>query len=203
MSRLILLLTLLLGLTQAVLAAPPKGEFHKEPAWWEKREAREDIYYPHNAHLEVMKEEGDSCMLCHGFGKTEITDPKKLEPLNTIANEPLKAVCHNCHVVEKRAPWRCDLCHTDKTKIWPDDHNFNYIDNHSEDGRRNEQACRECHLDLAYCTNCHFRRDVAGANSHHPLGYRTLHGIEARMSALSCGRCHNPQYCDECHRVAR
>jgi hypothetical protein len=203
MTRLVFLLTLLVALGQAALAEPAMGEKHEGRTWWEKREGRPDIYYPHNVHLEVMKEEGDSCMLCHSFEKTDIADPKRLAPLNAIANEPLKAVCHNCHVVEQRAPWRCDLCHDDRTKIWPDDHNFNYIQNHSEDGRRDEQACRECHLDLAFCTNCHFRRDVAGANSRHPLGYRTLHGIEARMSALSCGRCHNAQYCTECHEANR
>ncbi|MDD5036183.1 MAG: hypothetical protein PHE55_15645 [Methylococcaceae bacterium] len=194
---------LLLLLTQSVLADPPGLVTPKGTAWWDKREHRSDIQFPHKAHLSILKEEGDSCLLCHTFAKNEVTDPKQLKPLETIANEPLKAVCHNCHVDEKRAPWRCNLCHDDKTRIWPDDHNFNYIQNHAEDGRRNEQACRQCHLDLAFCTDCHFRRDVAGANSYHPLGYRTLHGIEARMTALSCGRCHNAQYCANCHEANR
>jgi hypothetical protein len=178
-------------------AAPPKAK-----TWWEKREDRKDINYPHNAHLQVMEEEGDSCMLCHGFGPSHGADVKTLKPLTTISNEPLKAVCHNCHVDEKRGPWRCTLCHDDKTKIWPADHNFGYIEHHGEQGRRDEVACRECHLDLAFCTDCHFRRDTKGTG-YHPLAYRSLHGIEARLDTLSCGRCHNTPYCDDCHRSSR
>ena len=199
---LFMLLTLLASVTLAAGAqvAP------KEKKWWEKREERKDIYYPHNAHLKVMEQEGDSCMLCHTFAGTDLTDEKQLKLLTTLANEPLKAICHSCHVAEQggdlRAPWRCDLCHHDKTKIWPKDHNFGYIQHHSEDARRDEQACRECHLDMAYCTNCHFRRDTSGTG-YHPLGYRTLHGIEARTMPSNCARCHNQTYCDECHSSAR
>lgn len=174
----------------------------KVKTWWEKRDERPDIRFPHNAHEEILKEEGDSCLLCHGFGATGITDEKKLKPLTTIANEPLKEVCHSCHINEKRGPWRCNLCHTDKTKIWPEDHNFGYIEHHGEDGRRDEQACRECHLDINFCTNCHLRRDTLGTG-YHPLGYRTLHGIESRIDTLSCGRCHNTPFCDDCHRSSR
>jgi hypothetical protein len=196
---------LLLGVVSLPPAVFGEGaqEADKEAkTWWEKREQRPDIYFPHNAHLEVMKEEGDSCMLCHTFGSNTVTDEKKLKPLTTIANEPLKAVCHDCHVTERRGPWRCNLCHNDKTKIWPNDHNFGYVDHHGETARRDETACRECHLDLAFCTNCHFRRDTMGTG-HHPLGYRTLHGIEARIDTLSCGRCHNSVYCEDCHRRTR
>lgn len=168
--------------------------------WWEKREERRDIRYPHNAHMAVMEKEGDSCMLCHSFRGTEVSDDKTLTALTTIANEPLKAICHDCHVVENRAPWRCELCHDDKTRIWPADHNFGYIEHHGETARRDEAACRECHLDLTFCTDCHFRRDTRGTG-YHPLAYRSLHGIEARMMPSNCARCHNTPYCDECHRA--
>lgn len=177
-------------------------EAGREPTWFEKRDKRRDIYYPHQAHFKVMAEEGDSCLLCHGFGPNTLTDKKQLKSLTTIANEPLRAVCHDCHVDERRGPWRCDLCHDDRTRIWPVDHNYSYIDHHGEAGRRDEAACRECHLDLSFCTNCHLRRDTAG-QGYHPLGYRSLHGLEARIDTLSCGRCHNTPYCDECHRASR
>ncbi|MGI9212329.1 MAG: hypothetical protein ACR2HF_07625 [Methylococcaceae bacterium] len=207
MYRALILITLfLLGWTGLPWSANDgrvvAEEAQHEPTWWEKRDKRSDIYYPHKAHFAVMEEEGDSCLLCHGFGPNTRRDKQNLKPLTTIANEPLKAVCHNCHVDERRGPWRCELCHDDRTKIWPADHNFSYIDHHGEAGRRDEAACRDCHLDLSFCTNCHFRRDTAG-QGYHPLGYRSLHGLEARIDTLSCGRCHNTPYCDECHRVSR
>jgi len=207
MYRLVLLLFLwVVGLMGPGLVADdsptpaPAAKTTRAPTWWEKRDKRADIYYPHQAHFQVMEKEGDSCLLCHGFGPNTLTDKKQLKPLTTLANEPLKAVCHDCHVDERRGPWRCELCHDDKTRIWPVDHNFGYIDHHGEAGRRDEAGCRECHLDLSFCTNCHFRRDTAG-QGYHPLGYRSLHGLEARIDTLSCGRCHNTPYCDECHRA--
>ncbi|MBT4146908.1 MAG: hypothetical protein HOE45_08565, partial [Gammaproteobacteria bacterium] len=43
----------------------------KQETWWEKRDERSDIYYPHKLHYEVMEEEGDSCLLCHAFQKND------------------------------------------------------------------------------------------------------------------------------------
>lgn len=172
----------------------------KEKPWWEKRDVRPDIYYPHKAHYDVMEEEGDSCLLCHSYRKNEVHDEKKRKPLNVISNEALKEICHNCHVTELRGPWRCELCHDDPKKIWPDDHNFGYIQHHSEDARQNKEACRECHLDNKFCSDCHFRRDTSG-NDYHPLGYRSLHGIDARIQPSNCARCHNFFYCRDCHQT--
>ncbi len=175
----------------------------KKKTWWEKREERKpDIYFPHNVHMDIMKQEGDMCMLCHSYQPTPETDPEKLRAMTEVLNEPLKAVCHDCHVVERRAPWRCDVCHPDKTKIWPEDHKFGYIQHHAETARRDERACRECHLELSFCTDCHFRREISGIG-YHPLGYITLHGMEARTMPSNCGRCHNNFYCDDCHRRRR
>ncbi len=47
----------------------------KKPNWWQQRHEREDIYYHHNKHEATMQEKGDTCLLCHTFAKTEITDP--------------------------------------------------------------------------------------------------------------------------------
>ncbi len=168
--------------------------------WWKKRLNNKDIYYPHKIHSQSMNEEGDSCMLCHTFAKNTLVNEKQLKHLTTIANEPLKAICHDCHLEDLRAPWRCNICHTDKTAIWPDDHNYDYIHQHNEDARSNETQCRSCHLDIAFCTNCHFRRGNSGNKDYHPLGYQSRHGIDARMNASQCGRCHNSFYCTNCHR---
>lgn len=204
MKKLLLIFVGLI-LSSAALADGEKPKDKEEKKWWEERierGKRGDIYYPHNVHMEVMEEEGDSCMLCHNFTKNSDVNEDRLKTLTTISNEPLEKICHDCHVVDLRAPWRCDLCHPDSTKIWPDDHNFGYIQHHSEDARRDEKVCRDCHLDLSFCTDCHFRRDTAGKD-YHPMGYQSRHGIDARMMAGNCGRCHNNFFCNDCHRNKR
>ena len=174
----------------------------KEKSWWEKREKRPDIYYPHKPHMKTMKQGGDPCLLCHPFSKTDITDLKQIKPLSVIANEPLEAICHDCHMDKLTAPWRCDLCHNDPTVIWPDDHNFNYLNHHGEDSRLDDGECRQCHIDVSFCTDCHFQRDSTQRQAH-SLGYRASHGIDARINAASCGRCHNSGYCRDCHQEIR
>jgi len=169
--------------------------------WWEERAQRPDIYYPHEAHREVMEQEGDPCLLCHPFSKNAVSDPERVKRLTVIANEPLAAICHECHMERQSASWRCDLCHPDPTAVWPESHDLDYRRNHAEDARLDEAGCAACHLDLGFCTDCHFRRD-ASRHVNHPLGYRMLHGIEARMDAGACGRCHDARYCRDCHREA-
>ncbi len=192
-------LTLLLALLSLSLYAADEDANEKDKSWWEKRHQRTDIFYPHNAHQAVMKADGDTCLRCHPFNGTDIRDIKRLQAINVIANEPLREICHSCHVVELSAPWRCDLCHDQPQKIWPQDHNFNYIAQHGEDARLDESPCRECHLDLSFCTDCHFRRD-GSRHRVHPLAYISAHGLEARFDTASCGRCHNVGYCSDCHR---
>ena len=172
---------------------------NKEKRWWEKRKAQLEIYYPHEAHTEVMKKQGDPCLLCHPFSKTKITDIKQLKQLNAIANEPMKAICHDCHVDRQTAAGPCSLCHYDMTAIWPDDHKFNYLHRHAIDARVDDGKCQTCHVDLTFCSDCHFRRDSTQRRKH-ALGYRATHGIEARMNAAQCGRCHEASYCTDCHR---
>jgi len=174
----------------------------KKETWWEKRNKRPDLYYPHNLHMDVMEKEGDSCFLCHPFTANKITDLEQLKKLTVIANEPLEAICHECHVVKLTAPWRCELCHSSPDTIWPNDHNFDYLTHHGEDARQDEGQCRQCHIDISFCSDCHFRRDPIQRRVH-TLGYRTAHGIDARMNTASCSRCHNAHYCSDCHRERR
>lgn len=192
-----LILLMLLALMNLPLCVA--DEVAKEKSWWEKRHQRTDIFYPHNAHQKIMKADGDTCLRCHPFNGTNIRDLKRLQAINVIANEPLLEICHSCHVVQLSAPWRCDLCHDQPQKIWPKDHNFNYISQHGEDSRLDDSPCRECHLDLSFCTDCHFRRDSL-LHPVHPLAYISSHGLEARFDTTSCGRCHNDTYCSDCHR---
>lgn len=174
----------------------------KEKSWWERREQRRDIYYPHKLHIEAMEKGSDPCLRCHPFNSNNVTDVKQLKTLNVIANEPLKAICHECHTVKLTAPWRCNLCHTDPAAIWPDDHNFDYLSHHAEDARLDDAKCRQCHIDLSFCSDCHFRRDPSQRRVH-AMAYRNSHGIDARLQAANCSRCHTARYCSDCHRETR
>jgi len=177
-------------------------QLDESKSWWQQRHERSDIYYPHKAHFEVMKEGGDPCLMCHSFAKNGVTEPQQLKAITTISNEPLEAICHDCHMVKQSAPTSCDLCHTDMAAIWPADHDFDYSHNHAEAARRDRGECQSCHIDLSLCTDCHFRRDRSRRREHLP-GYRSSHGLDARLSAISCSRCHNVSYCSNCHRGGR
>jgi hypothetical protein len=171
----------------------------KSKNWWEKRKARSDIFYPHNAHAEAMREEGDACLLCHPFSRNTITDEKKLGQLTVIANEPLQAICHSCHLQRRTAPPQCRLCHQDMAAIWPPNHDFDYRRHHALDAQFNAKECESCHVDVTFCSDCHFRRQ-SSIKREHAAGYLGMHGIDARLNSLSCSRCHNAGYCTDCHR---
>ncbi len=165
--------------------------------WWQQRHERKDIYYPHNKHEETMQQKGDPCLLCHTFAKTDITDPALMGKISIIANESLAGICHECHKTNIEAPWTCKTCHPNPATIWPENHNFDYTNQHGTDTKLDEASCRSCHIDLKFCTDCHFQR---GDHQVHPLGYRSWHGIDARISAFTCGRCHSGIFCQRCHR---
>lgn len=175
------------------------AETKKEKTWWEKRENQAEIYYPHNAHKEVMEKKGDPCMICHPFSGTTIKDIKLLDKLTPIVNEPLLAICHSCHLEDLSATSECSICHKDPRKIWPEDHNYDYKNRHGEDARVDSEGCGRCHKSPSFCTDCHFMRDRLGRKVH-GLGYRANHGIDARISPGECGKCHNSSYCKDCHR---
>ena len=166
--------------------------------WWEKRQQRADIYYPHNIHKKIMESNGDSCLLCHAFSRNVILDKSLLSDVTVISNEPLEAICHDCHVVEKSAPTECALCHPAPEKVWPSDHNFNYKFNHGADAKRNIDECEYCHIETRFCTDCHFKRNTDKRDVHN-LGYRYSHGLDAQANALECGACHQQRYCRNCH----
>ena len=195
--RVFWLLFLALACTQVF--AEQMAEREEQKSWWEKRHERADLYFPHNAHLEAMQQGKDLCMACHPFNNNRITDLELLDSLQTIYNEPLEEICHSCHMQSRTAPLACEVCHTDPQTIRPADHKGDYTWFHTETARLDEQACRGCHIDLNFCTDCHFRRNP-GKRMMHPLGYRDRHGLEARVNPTSCAGCHQFGYCGECHR---
>jgi hypothetical protein len=176
-----------------------KADVKKENSWWHKRQQRSDIFYPHKPHMDIMKNNGDACMLCHPFSKNNVHDENTLEQLRQINNEPLKAICHDCHVEKMDAPSECRLCHPEPSSIWPQNHNYDYKTSHKEDVLADQDGCSECHKSLSFCADCHFKRASTGSKVHR-LGYITLHGLDARIAPADCGSCHQANYCSDCHR---
>lgn len=170
--------------------------------WWEKREKMEDLYFPHKKHMEVFKADNDPCMRCHPFMANKVNDTSLLKKLNIISNEPLKEICHKCHVVELTGGSECRLCHKNPASIWPDNHNFDYVNNHGGDSKVEKASCGVCHVNVSFCTDCHFRRDAFGESTH-KIGYRARHGLEARISSGRCGKCHSGTFCKDCHMESR
>ncbi len=174
----------------------------KEKSWWQLRQDKADIFYPHKPHMNVMEDGGDACMLCHPFSKNIVRDEKILAQLTQINNEALQAICHDCHVEKMNAPSECRLCHTQPSTIWPSNHDYDYKNHHARDAQEDQDACNTCHKKTAFCTDCHFKRNMSKGDMH-PLGYKTLHGLEARMAPAQCGACHQTGYCSDCHRRRR
>jgi hypothetical protein len=211
MNRLLFMLTGVLAtvvilftawVSAADIPTDSENDSSKKDSWWQKRHDRPDIFYPHKIHFKAMEQEGDPCLLCHSFGANRVVKPDDIKLITTISNEPLEAICHDCHVDKQKAAFKCDLCHVDKTAIWPADHDFDYINQHAEDSRLDDGQCQTCHLDMSFCTDCHFKRDTTKYNKHQP-GYLNAHGLDARINTQSCGRCHNVSYCSDCHRRAK
>lgn len=190
-------LLLLLLLCGQALAAPADEE---EKPWWEKRKPGTDLYYPHALHEPVMQARGDPCLRCHPFTPVPAREPAQVRQLEAIANEPLRAICHQCHVVERTAADDCRLCHHQPESIWPADHAFDYRHRHAAAAREDAAACRACHLDLEFCTDCHLRRDTSRHRAH-DLGYLGRHGLEARFDPASCAACHVTGFCRDCHEA--
>lgn len=89
-------------LASSCLAGTPPAE---EKRWWEKRhEIRPELYFPHIAHEEAMKKSGITCLSCHPFTALDESDPEKAATLARVANEPLEAICHSCHVDDRSGP---------------------------------------------------------------------------------------------------
>ena len=81
-----------------------------------------------------------------------------------------------------------------------------YKNNHTEDAQADQDGCSECHKQLSFCTDCHFKRNFSGGFSGirvHRLGYKTMHGLDARIAPAECGNCHQANYCSDCHRRSK
>ncbi len=172
----------------------------KKGIWWKKK--RESLYFPHNVHFRILKDRGDPCMRCHPFLPNQVREPGLIREITRIVNEPLKGICHSCHVVDRTASSECTICHLNPEAIRPEGHGKDYTYLHGYDALKDRPRCSDCHVNTGFCTGCHFRRDTA-RKVLHGIGYRKRHGIDARLSTGRCARCHSNPFCNRCHTGTR
>lgn len=142
-----------------------------------------DLKVPHREHVTRVKTT-TRCVYCH----TRTVHAKTAED-----RRPQMELCmEKCHD-GKKAPERCDLCHT--KKAMPEDHlAADWLKAHG--ALATKQDCKKCHAwRPQWCSECHKKRP----DSHAGL-WRTFH----RNSIVQAGRggcraCHKDVFCVKCH----
>lgn len=109
--------------------------------------------------------------------------------------------CNTCHTVNQ-----CQECHQGEN-LDRLTHPLNYEFTHSFEARGKEKTCTTCHIDRAFCIDCHKENQVMPQN--HRLGWVNnipgdggLHKEEASTDLESCMACHETDatiICQPCH----
>ena len=167
---------------------------------------RPNLKMNHKAHID----KGIKCVRCHGGleGIQVATRDNALPVMNT---------CLECHD-GKQAPSECRTCHLAKPdgrlvtdfangKLKPaghfrnDAHDDNYLRNHADTARGDEQYCSNCHQEK-FCLDCH--NGVSRPLTIHPNNWIITHPISARRNSPTCTSCHRTQtFCLDCHKRSK
>jgi len=102
--------------------------------------------------------------------------------------------CNECHLEEGVRP--------NHQAGWNVDHRLKAV--------KGESNCAVCH-DQSFCLDCHtgggIDADLGTSNYRsdyvprsHRSDFRELHPIQASRDPASCERCHDVQFCSDCHR---
>lgn len=174
-----------------------------------------DVRFEHEQHLEYMiakAPDPQMCDRCH-VGVRETTSLDQLEPIRMTD-------CMDCHrglerVMADRAESldRCRICHIGDGRASrpvfssvvakPLSHSPFFAKNHTNEARKDEGACRECHTVLAggngdSCDRCHQRMTP---RDHTPRFREEPHGRAAVRDPERCATCHLEDRCADCHRL--
>jgi len=115
-------------------------------------------------------------------------------------------VCAQCHEESL-----CADCHSKREKLLPQVkfpelaerefiHRGDFVKWHAFEQEVEQSLCKKCH-GVSFCKNCHERTFRGAATAHHPAGWITSHGIDARRNMVKCASCHTEDDCISCHRV--
>ncbi len=174
---------------------------HGVPGTRERREQdRKYLRFQHKTHYKRVY---GNCARCH----SEI----ERDSAQLYARV---GACLSCHQHEKQFEVDdCDACHTDlafenRPPASHMVHGDDFLHEHGVRARGARDICATCHSE-SFCASCHgvttatlpsrmtFDRPLrAGV---HRAGFRSRHGIEARVDPGLCTTCHSDQTCASCH----
>ena len=147
-----------------------------------------DIKIPHREHVEMRDLK---CADCH----FNVVHTRRGE----VGGAPPMDVCYMCHD-GKKAPNECSTCHTTPVNdLKRQGHPKDALANHGKLARDREEECRRCHSERSkFCENCHNQPPA----THAAADWRYTHNstVIAR-GRESCEGCHEPDFCEKCHKV--
>ena len=82
----------------------------------------------------------------------------------------------------------------------PADHTDNWIYNHGQSAKADENTCFSCHDDRALCISCH---EDKSPRSHTATFVNKTHGFQVRLNKSDCQVCHKVDFCNACHETAK
>jgi hypothetical protein len=140
----------------------------------------------------------------------------QVEPQKETAKEPEKQAAkpaaresHKDYADMKIA--ECNECH--KGEGVAPNHDADWLRSHRLLANQGEKNCADCH-DQQFCLDCHFGGGIDAKLStrnyqadYTPKSHRTdwleIHPIKALDNPQNCYRCHDRQYCQQCHSQFR
>lgn len=168
-----------------------------------------EVIFDHGVH--VTRASG-LCVRCHGMlGGSDVSvtsyQPRRLPPMSTCTN-----ACHT-HTKHMRG-MECSRCHRNLHRYGLAEvaivrHRPGFVRLHGTAARVDRDLCGQCH-DATHCADCHqatpglspeaIEPTRVGFDFVHRGDFISRHPIEARVTQITCTRCHGIEFCDGCHR---
>ena len=177
---------------------------------------KSELIYNHKIH----NLQGMQCTDCHkGLDKVEYSFE------SAEVNPPME-MCSACHNEVKIASNACESCHISTHYLMPQNHrSADFTRSHKFHSWELNANCMMCH-DNTSCQDCHVATNVItetnlpddfytpyypgnyvdGARQQailkvHDIGYRFVHGIDAKGKTQECQSCHQIEtFCANCHQ---
>lgn len=162
---------------------------HGGNAPWKNTPTMESCFKCHDG-----KQAPNTCGLCHkelGEIKPALYNPEWIQAHRRNIQDTGLDRCRTCHQQDF-----CTACHRTA-----EPHPSNWMDQHRIAGRNPEQ-CFQCHGQATaagqpkFCKDCHEAR-----REHTQMGWLSLHQQEFRQQPNTCARCHDTEFCADCHRI--
>jgi hypothetical protein len=182
----------------------------------------DSIKFSHKTHIQ---DAGAVCVDCHSATATNNGGPRKMAPSSSPCSGTTS--CGECHK-DQYDDKDCAFCHTSVDHAVPFKKRQLLHKNFSHKVHTEQKAeCSVCHIgvdaigyatekslptmDICYtchndkkavrdCKLCHDDLQKIKPESHRSLWFvKEEHGRDAKTNTLDCKKCHQQNYCDQCH----